>query len=361
VPADIWNEVARTLTAGAVVAAVAVPVGAAAWVWTRRKPVALSSEPWHAPWGAFEVIAAFLLLNLITPMFVFQALSVGGFYQVVYGNTFPPAAGPLPPVEASAGVAGFAAATPTHDHLQELNTVRMLWASFFALPIQLGLLLTVRTLMYPAWRFVPPRREWAHAIALAVVAWVAITSVVLTVNLLVNWSFVALEWSPREHPLSRLANRPALDRLLFVFQACVAAPVMEEVIFRGVLLPWLLASTSRTVPVLVAAAVVSAGAVVGEEMTTATLTRGPVVFGVALLLAGLVFAGGRWQKAGAVYASAALFAAVHATVWPTPIPLFVFGVGVGYLALRTRSVLVPIVVHGLFNAVAATIVLRGGA
>lgn len=353
------TEVARTLTAGAIVAAVSVPVGVGAWLWSRRKPVATSPDPWHAPWGAFEVIAAFLLLNLVVPLFVLQALSVGGFYQAVYGNSFPPAGGPLPPVEASAAVTGFAAATPTHDRAQEFNTVRMLWASFLSLPIQLGLLLTVRNLLFPAWRFVEPPRDWPRRVALAVAAWVVVTSVVLTVNALVNWSFVVLDWTPREHPLSRLASRPFLDRALFVFQACVAAPVVEELIFRGILLPWLLASAARTLPVLVAAAVVSAGAVAGDEFTTATLTRGPVVFGAVALIVGLVFAGGRWRTAGAVYASAALFAAVHATVWPTPLPLFVFGLGVGYLAVRTRSVLVPIVVHGLFNAVAATIVLRG--
>ena len=69
----------------------------------------------------------------------------------------------------------------------------------------------------------------------------------------------------------------------------------------------------------------------------------------------------KWRNAGAVYASAALFAAVHASVWPTPIPLLGLGLGLGYLALSTRSVLVPVIVHGLFNAVSAVFVLRGPA
>jgi membrane protease YdiL (CAAX protease family) len=63
------------------------------------------------------------------------------------------------------------------------------------------------------------------------------------------------------------------------------------------------------------------------------------------------------RTAGAVYASAALFAAVHSSVWPSPVPLFALGLGLGYLAVRTRGILVPVIVHGLFNAVSAVYVL----
>jgi len=50
---------------------------------------------------------------------------------------------------------------------------------------------------------------------------------------------------------------------------------------------------------------------------------------------------------------------VHSSVWPSPIPLFVLGLGLGWLAMRTRGVFVPVIVHGLFNAVSAVFVLRG--
>jgi membrane protease YdiL (CAAX protease family) len=66
------------------------------------------------------------------------------------------------------------------------------------------------------------------------------------------------------------------------------------------------------------------------------------------------------RRTRAVYATAALFALVHST-WPNPIPLFVLGLGLGWLAVRTNGVLVPILVHGLFNAVSAVFLLRGGA
>jgi membrane protease YdiL (CAAX protease family) len=41
----------------------------------------------------------------------------------------------------------------------------------------------------------------------------------------------------------------------------------------------------------------------------------------------------------------------HVAVWPSPIPLFVLGLGLGVLAEGTRSLVGPIVVHSAFNAV----------
>ena len=63
------------------------------------------------------------------------------------------------------------------------------------------------------------------------------------------------------------------------------------------------------------------------------------------------------RHARAIYASAALFGLVHSSVWPSPVPLFFLGLGLGWLAVRTRGVLVPTIVHGLFNAVSAVYVL----
>lgn len=53
----------------------------------------------------------------------------------------------------------------------------------------------------------------------------------------------------------------------------------------------------------------------------------------------------------AVFGTALLFGMLHVGVWPTPIPLFVLGLGLGWLAWRTQSLVGPIVLHALFNAV----------
>jgi membrane protease YdiL (CAAX protease family) len=41
------------------------------------------------------------------------------------------------------------------------------------------------------------------------------------------------------------------------------------------------------------------------------------------------------------------------------VPLFVLGLGLGYLVARTGSILPAVVLHGFFNAVSAVLVLRG--
>jgi membrane protease YdiL (CAAX protease family) len=55
--------------------------------------------------------------------------------------------------------------------------------------------------------------------------------------------------------------------------------------------------------------------------------------------------------------SSILFAAFHAGVWPSPIPLFVLALGLGWLALRTGSLVGPIVAHMLFNTVASIVLI----
>jgi membrane protease YdiL (CAAX protease family) len=81
-------------------------------------------------------------------------------------------------------------------------------------------------------------------------------------------------------------------------------------------------------------------------------------------LAGLVR--NRRQRAGqtsavnvtrGIYGTALLFAAFHSSVWPTPIPLFLLALGLGYLTYRTQSLVGPLVMHALFNAVPCLLIL----
>src|SRR5262249_3359594 len=58
-----------------------------------------------------------------------------------------------------------------------------------------------------------------------------------------------------------------------------------------------------------------------------------------------------------IFATSSLFAMVHSSVWPTPIPLFFLALALGFLAYRTQSLLVPIIFHSLFNAVACIALL----
>lgn len=84
------------------------------------------------------------------------------------------------------------------------------------------------------------------------------------------------------------------------FSAVLFAPVLEELLFRGILMPWL-----RKVA-------------------------------------------GVWP---AILGSSFVFAAMHATAWPAPIPLFFLALFLGVLAHRTTSLVAPIALHATFNGV----------
>jgi len=85
---------------------------------------------------------------------------------------------------------------------------------------------------------------------------------------------------------------------------------------------------------------------------------GPILF-IVVMLPGYVYIDRllkRWipdrKVVRGIYGTALSFGMVHSSIWPTPIPLFVLGLALGYLAYRTQTLLGPILLHSLFNAVA---------
>jgi membrane protease YdiL (CAAX protease family) len=312
-------------TAGAIVAAFAVPVGLFAWTLARKRgePLLPPVRPWRVPWGGFELLFAFLFIGIVVPVLVMRS-----------------------------------------DLLSELA------AGVLALPIQLALLYIAWHLLYPAWRPSRARGGYTSLVAVAVAAWLVLALIVHAVNAVVAQVFVALELQPDEHPLTKLGGESLWEHVLFMLRACVAAPLVEEILFRGVLLPWVIGSRERSTGGLQAPPLVPP---VGRPLlvmgvaalyTSNSGKLGPVIFaGVLTLGLAVLWVTVRRGKrhVRGVYASAAVFAVVHSAIWPSPIPLFLLGLGLGWLAVRTRSVLVPAIVHGLFNAVSAVFVLRGAA
>lgn len=345
-----WSEAALMLTSGLLVAAVAVPVGLLARALRPRgEPLLPTWKPWPVPWGGFEVTIAFLVGSFVLPQVMSELLAAGGFFQHVYGPDFPaPRAPDVAP-----------------ERLKEAATLRVMWAGLFALPLTLGVLYAVYRLAYPKRRpsFVG-RGSLAGKVSLAVLAWLALAPVVLVFHAAVNTVAFQFDVVPEQHPFTAFGSRPLHDRVLFVVQACVIAPLWEEVLFRGLLLSWCvgrmrLPGAGVSPPTAWRPWFVMLAAV---ALVVASGGRaGPLAF-AAVLAVGLAVL---WRytrtgarRARAVYATAALFALVHSNVWPSPIPLFALGLGLGYLAVRTNGVLVPAVVHALFNAVSVAFVLR---
>lgn len=329
------SEVARMAACGLWVAMVAVPVGLLALAARpEREPLLPSWKPPRPPWNGVEVIAAFLV-GMLLPSLVLEPLTNSGFYQHVYGPDF-----------------------PTDE---TAPTLRGLWASLFALPLQLGALAVAWPTLHPKWR-PSATGSVAGRVALAVVAWCALAPSVLLLNAVVNAVSQLLDLPPEEHALTKLGGRPLLDQVLLAVEACVSAPLREEILIRGLLLWWCVGRLR-----------------VRGDVSLPPGARPWVVMAVATALAAT---GGRWQplafaavlavglgvlcvvtrtgarRARAVYATAAFFALMH-PVWPNPLPLFALGLGLGYLAVRTNGLLAPVLVHGLFNAVSVAFVLWG--
>lgn len=349
-PAEFWTEAANLATSGLLVAAVAGPVALVARALRPKgEPLLPPWKPWRVPWGGFEVFVAFAVVMYVFPPVLFGALENAGFFDAVYGPNFPaPKATDIDP-----------------DRVKEANTIRGLWANVFALPLQLGLIvLAVRT-FYPHWTpAVLGTGSTGGKLALAVLAWLVLTPTVLAVHAATNELSKHFGLPPEEHPLTKLGGRPALDQVLFVLEACVGAPLREEVLIRWLMLAWCVGRIrvpgADVGPLTDARPVI----VTAFAVAFAVLSRNPNAIAFATVLAvGLAILWRFWRtgarRARAVYATAAFFALMHST-WPNPVPLFVLGLGLGWLAVHTNGLLVPVLVHGLFNAVSAVYLLRGG-
>ncbi len=133
--------------------------------------------------------------------------------------------------------------------------------------------------------------------------------------LVVSVAALRLVQGPVEpHPLlvtMQQTQEPRLVALIGV-EAVVVAPVVEEFLYRGVLLTALLRGVGA--------------------------------------IAALVI-------------SSAVFALVHLTAEPQAVaPLFLLGMALGYVAYRTRSLVAPVIGHALFNAlmISGTLLETGG-
>jgi membrane protease YdiL (CAAX protease family) len=208
-----------------------------------------------------------------------------------------------------------------------------------ALPYQLGL----------------TTQRWARNLAIGYLFWLLVTPAVFGIYRMV------LEVEPAaKHPIEDLLRKQATVEtwLLATAVAVLLGPILEELLFRGVIQPWMVRSTIAAD--LVAIAFGITGIVIGSSEVISTGRLQTWWLLLLVLLAGPGYLAFEWltrrwlPRAGAaraIYASSLLFALIHYNAWPTPIPLFFLSLALGYVAYRTQSLLGPILMHGLFNAV----------
>jgi membrane protease YdiL (CAAX protease family) len=303
--------------------------------------------PWRrraVPWSGGEVLLAFLLSQFLWPALLTWLLTGSGFFRWLYG----------PDLQAESR-GGMSPVTLWLNVLAMPLTVLSIPALFYVLSgtrlYQLGL--TAERLV--------------RNVLLGAVTALCVVPVIYIVHLVVNWLLKGIGETPEEHPLTKLVRghpRP-MDLVVGGFAAMVAAPLVEELLFRGVVQPWcrtrpwggylaiagaLLLAFARRVPGLQAA---------WEAHSVARAWPELLPVGFVLLMVPAYLAVRVWlpPAAGAVYATSLLFGAAHSFAWPQPVPLFFFALALGALRYRTQSLVPSVVTHGLFNAVGWVILL----
>lgn len=320
-----------------------------------------SAPPFTTPATGLVAVFALLLIEVYLPGMAFEALHYSGFYDWVYGPDAVARAGQhLPPPSPTEPL-------PGDPDRQRLN----LWALAVAFPLQavaapilLHLLLRVR----PAWLGLTTSRL-ARNLKSGAVGFVLLTPVVFAVHLAVQALVIRSgAGEVQEHPLTRLAHGglAGAEWVLLVFSAVIQAPVVEEIIFRG-MLQRLFSGYRLGGHTALAAAIAFPLAsrwtaiteAIGQGLGAVAAAGAPVLFAAAMVPPFVMVCRGSPSPQGpAVFGTALLFATIHSN-WPSPVALFVLALGLGRLASRTGSLAGPILLHSLFNGVSCMQLLMG--
>jgi membrane protease YdiL (CAAX protease family) len=163
----------------------------------------------------------------------------------------------------------------------------------------------------------------------SVIYFVAATGLTLLILSITVYISERAGYAPQKHEiLEKLGQEgtPLLSIILMVLSAAIGAPVMEEMLFRGALQNYLVRFFSQ------------AHQGQGDKITPVKET-----------------AYGRWVG---IFIAAVVFALFHANIQHMP-ALVVLGVCMGYAYERYGNLLIPIVVHSLFNMLPLTLTLLG--
>jgi membrane protease YdiL (CAAX protease family) len=208
-----------------------------------------------------------------------------------------------------------------------------------------SLLATAAGLVLLFWRYRDRAAEffrpqcWWREIGFGLIGFVAVTPPIF-------WLMAVLvQFFPYHHDtLDQLQKDPGwINVLASYFAAGVAAPIGEEFFFRGVLLPWLArlklgATRAHRIACVYGDSPQTLSDFSSVEVSAGNSNPTSRLFAMA------------WP----IVASAAAFALLHLGQGPAPYALLVFGIALGYIYLRTRSLLACIVLHAMLNIYSLT-------
>jgi membrane protease YdiL (CAAX protease family) len=316
-------------------------------------------EPQLVPWTGTEIVLSIFLAMFFWPAAAHSTLSGIGFYRWFYG-------------EEQATMAVAEDESQDGDARQQIRIRMSMWAQALALPFQVltfPFLFAVLSGTRPEQLGLTTRRL-GRSVFSGIAAMLVVAPLVFGIYFLLRYLDAQTGGGGIEkHELEKIAaeHLSTAEWMLLVFTAMIAAPLREELIFRGVLQQWLSARRWGGH----AAVLGSFGLAVAyrwkrliaawpEGIHPFVSAAAPALFVLGLVpIYLLVWRHSRTPSGPAIFGTALLFAWVHTLVWPTPVPLFVLGIGLGVLAYRTRSLVGPIVLHSLFNGVGCVQLLLG--
>lgn len=395
---DLWKELLLSSRAYLVIAGAGIAFAVAAYFAapdSLRRPLPLPRLR-RGSWTGREVALSLLAHAFFVPTLVLSILLVPSILISFFRDPVPHG-DEVPAVDESAR--RFILASPAIVALTLTLLFIILYAISRTRPHQLGVTLA----------------RWPINTVLGVLAFLIVAPVTLGVYFL-----AILALGPEKHPFERLIQQgfEAWEWPFLVFATVVGAPLMEEIVFRGVLQGWLRRASLIGHAVIIAT-VLAAGALplalhllsaaAGPQQPLDPIKiYAPMLFSCLLaggyglwmicimerpcpvralppsaemmalmedesavnrLLKDIAQAGlgpdeplaprqADWANARlAIYGSAMLFAVAHG--WPQSIPLFLLGLGLGWLAYRTQSLIGCMICHALFNAVACLVLYWG--
>jgi membrane protease YdiL (CAAX protease family) len=182
---------------------------------------------------------------------------------------------------------------------------------------------------------------------------------------------LSLLWKPEPHPIATMifADSTGLTAMLAFVSGVIFAPAAEELLFRAVLLGWLMrvfnrkpAPSADEVPPAVGPAAetvaelreVDQGQAWAEFPASRSVWDPPAAPIEPAPAVEAASPPSTWSWLMPNLIASFVFASLHFPQWPAPVPLFILSLALGALYQRTRSLAAPIAMHAFFNGISTS-------